>query len=141
VQVAPFEPTLKPPGTKRLKLKCDNLFSSSAFNFNVRRYNVGRRGRRGSGGGGGGGGGSGGGRSATLTGAAVTSAAAAAAAAGRADDRGRDRDDAGAAGAPKRGVKRHSFSPPFLPTRPKRSSAERGGAGGGAGNPFENFRV
>jgi len=32
---------LKPPGTKRLKLKYDNVISSFAFNFNLRRYNGG----------------------------------------------------------------------------------------------------
>jgi hypothetical protein len=34
VQVDPIEPKLKPPGTKRLKLKCELLLSSSAFKFN-----------------------------------------------------------------------------------------------------------
>jgi len=29
---------LKPPGTKRLKLKGDKLTSTSGFNFNVRHY-------------------------------------------------------------------------------------------------------
>jgi len=29
---------LKPPGTKRLKLKHDELLSTSAFKFNLRRY-------------------------------------------------------------------------------------------------------
>ena len=29
---------MKPPGTKRLKLKCNILLSTSAFKFNVRRY-------------------------------------------------------------------------------------------------------
>ena len=29
---------LKPPGTKRLKLKCDTLLSTSAFKSNLRRY-------------------------------------------------------------------------------------------------------
>jgi len=35
-------PKLKPPGTKRLKVKCDIelLLSTSAFIFNSRRYNV-----------------------------------------------------------------------------------------------------
>jgi hypothetical protein len=33
-----MEPKLKPPGTKRLKLKCDILLSNSAFKFNLRRY-------------------------------------------------------------------------------------------------------
>jgi hypothetical protein len=39
VQVHPIKPTLKPTGTKRLKLKCDVLLSTSAFNLNVCRYN------------------------------------------------------------------------------------------------------
>jgi hypothetical protein len=37
----PIDPNklkLKPPGTKRLKLNCDVLLSTSAFNFNLRRY-------------------------------------------------------------------------------------------------------
>jgi len=38
VQVEPMESTLKAPGTKRLKLKYDNLLSSFAFKFNLRRY-------------------------------------------------------------------------------------------------------
>ena len=38
VQVDPIKPTLKAPGTKRLKLKYDKLLSSFAFNFNLRRY-------------------------------------------------------------------------------------------------------
>ena len=38
VQVVPIKPTLKPPGTKRLKLKYDELLSNFAFNFNLRRY-------------------------------------------------------------------------------------------------------
>jgi hypothetical protein len=29
---------LKPPGTKRLKLNCDVLLSTSAFRFSLRRY-------------------------------------------------------------------------------------------------------
>ena len=33
-----MKPTLKAPGTKRLKLKYDNLLSSFAFKFNLRRY-------------------------------------------------------------------------------------------------------
>jgi len=32
------KPKLKPPGTKRFKLKCDKLLSNFAFKFNVRRY-------------------------------------------------------------------------------------------------------
>ena len=38
----PIEPTLKPPGTKRLKVKCDEPLSKLAFKFNLRRYNVSR---------------------------------------------------------------------------------------------------
>ena len=38
VQLDPIEPTLKAPGTKRLKLKCDELLSSFASNINLRRY-------------------------------------------------------------------------------------------------------
>ena len=41
VQVDPMKPKLKPPGTKRLKPKCDILLSTSAFNLNSRRYNKG----------------------------------------------------------------------------------------------------
>jgi len=37
VQVDPIKPTLKAPGSKRLKLKYDNLHSSFAFKFNLRR--------------------------------------------------------------------------------------------------------
>jgi len=33
-----MKPKLKPPGTRRLKLKCDVLLSTSAFKFNLRRY-------------------------------------------------------------------------------------------------------
>ena len=38
MQVDPVKPTLKPPGTKRLKLNCDVLLSTSAFKLNLRRY-------------------------------------------------------------------------------------------------------
>jgi hypothetical protein len=38
VQVDPMKPTLKPPGTKRLKLKCDILLLASGFKLNLRRY-------------------------------------------------------------------------------------------------------
>jgi len=34
----PMKPKVKPPETKRLKLKCDILLSTSAFKFNLRRY-------------------------------------------------------------------------------------------------------
>jgi hypothetical protein len=34
---------LKPPGTKRFKLKCDILLLSFAFSFNLRRYISGER--------------------------------------------------------------------------------------------------
>ena len=33
-----MKPKLKPPGTERLKLKCDTLLSTSAVKFNLRRY-------------------------------------------------------------------------------------------------------
>ena len=36
----PIKPQLKAPGTKRLKLKYDELLSSFAFNFNLRRYTM-----------------------------------------------------------------------------------------------------
>ena len=38
MQFDPINTTLKPNGTKRLRLKCDILLSTSAFRFNVRRY-------------------------------------------------------------------------------------------------------
>jgi len=38
VQVDPIKPTLKPPGTERLKLNCEILLSTSDFKFNLRRY-------------------------------------------------------------------------------------------------------
>ena len=38
MQVDPVTPKLTPPGTKRLKLRCDILVSTSAFKFDVRRY-------------------------------------------------------------------------------------------------------
>jgi hypothetical protein len=37
LQVDPMKPKLKPPGTKRLKLKCDLSLSTSAFKINLRR--------------------------------------------------------------------------------------------------------
>jgi hypothetical protein len=40
VQVDPMKPKMKPPGAKRLKLKCDILLSNIAFKFNLRRYSV-----------------------------------------------------------------------------------------------------
>jgi len=43
VQVDPAKPKLKPPGTKRLKLKIDILLVTSAFIFSLRRYNQGER--------------------------------------------------------------------------------------------------
>jgi len=39
VQVYPIKPMLKPPGTEHLK--CDELLSSFAFKFNLRRYTSG----------------------------------------------------------------------------------------------------
>jgi hypothetical protein len=41
VQVDSIKPTLKAPGSKRLKLQYDELHSSIAFKFNLRRYNQG----------------------------------------------------------------------------------------------------
>jgi len=38
VQVAPINPSLKPPGTTHLKLKCNGPLSNSGFDFNLRRY-------------------------------------------------------------------------------------------------------
>ena len=38
MQVDPIKPTLKAPGTKRLKLKYDNLPSKIAFNFDLLRF-------------------------------------------------------------------------------------------------------
>ena len=38
MQVDPIKPTLKAPGTKRLKLTYHKLLSSFAFKFNLRRY-------------------------------------------------------------------------------------------------------
>jgi hypothetical protein len=40
VQVHPIKPTLKAPGAKRLKLKCDALLSKCAFNFSLRHYST-----------------------------------------------------------------------------------------------------
>jgi len=41
VQVDPIKPTLKAPGTRRLRLNYDELLSSFAFKFNLRRYSKG----------------------------------------------------------------------------------------------------
>ena len=38
MQADPINPTLKAPGTKRLKPKCVILLSKIAFNCNLRRY-------------------------------------------------------------------------------------------------------
>ena len=38
MQVDPIKPTLKAPGTKHFKLQCDELLSSFAFKFDLRRY-------------------------------------------------------------------------------------------------------
>jgi hypothetical protein len=38
VQVDPIKRNLKPPGTKRLKRKCDEPPSNFAFKFKLRRY-------------------------------------------------------------------------------------------------------
>ena len=37
MQVDPIKPKSKAPGTKRLKLKCDEPLSNFAFKFNLRR--------------------------------------------------------------------------------------------------------
>ena len=39
VQVGSLRPVLKAPGTKRLKLECDVLLSTSVFESNLRQYN------------------------------------------------------------------------------------------------------
>jgi len=41
LQVDPIDPTLKAPESERLKVKCGDLFSYFAFNFDLRRYNEG----------------------------------------------------------------------------------------------------
>ena len=38
MQVDPIRPTLKAPGTKRLRLKSDEPLSNFAFKFELRRY-------------------------------------------------------------------------------------------------------
>jgi hypothetical protein len=38
VQVDPIKPTVKAPGSERLKLKCDELLSNFAFNINLHHY-------------------------------------------------------------------------------------------------------
>ena len=38
MQADPIKPTLKPPGTKLLRLKYEKVVSNLAFNFNLRRY-------------------------------------------------------------------------------------------------------
>jgi len=40
VQVDPIKPMLKAPGTKRLKLKSDELLSKFTFKFNLRHYTL-----------------------------------------------------------------------------------------------------
>jgi hypothetical protein len=39
VQVEPIKPVLKPPGTKRLNLNCEEPLSNDALIFKLRRYN------------------------------------------------------------------------------------------------------
>jgi hypothetical protein len=41
-----MKPVLKEPGSKRLKLQCDEPLSNSAFNSNLRRYNKVKAGHR-----------------------------------------------------------------------------------------------
>ena len=38
MQLDSIKPTLKAPGTQRLKLKCDDLLLKFAFKINLRRY-------------------------------------------------------------------------------------------------------
>ena len=40
MQLECLKPKLKPPGSKRLKLKWETLLSISAFKFNLRRYSM-----------------------------------------------------------------------------------------------------
>ena len=40
MQVDPLKPSLKGPGSERLKLQCDDLLAFFAFTFNLRRYTV-----------------------------------------------------------------------------------------------------
>jgi len=40
VQVDPIKPSLKAPGTMRLKLEYGKLLSNFAFKFNLRRYSL-----------------------------------------------------------------------------------------------------
>ena len=40
MQVDPTKPSLIPPVSKRLKLKCDQMLSNFAFNCNLRRYHM-----------------------------------------------------------------------------------------------------
>ena len=44
MQVDPIKPTLKAPGSKRLKLECDILPSCFAFKINLRRYSMAKHG-------------------------------------------------------------------------------------------------
>jgi len=41
VQVDPMKPTLKVPGSKRLKLEAEKMLSNFAFKFNLRGYSPG----------------------------------------------------------------------------------------------------
>ena len=42
MQLDPIKPTLKAPGSKRLKLQYEKPPANSAFRFNLRRYNLAR---------------------------------------------------------------------------------------------------
>jgi hypothetical protein len=46
LQVDPVKPTLKAPGSERLKVKSDVLLSNVAFNFNSHRYTAADHSRR-----------------------------------------------------------------------------------------------
>ena len=39
MQVDPIKPTLPPPETQSLKLRCDEMLSTFAFHFNLHHYN------------------------------------------------------------------------------------------------------
>ena len=63
--LTPSKPTLKAPGTTRLKLKYVEPLSDFAFSFNSRHYTKGKKKKKRNGGGGGGGNGNGGSLAAT----------------------------------------------------------------------------
>jgi len=40
VQLEPMKPTLKPPGSERMKVRCDDVLSNFALTFQLRLYNA-----------------------------------------------------------------------------------------------------